>query len=698
MVSVARGWLLLRLAWRSLYSHGVKSAIVGTLLMFGTLLVVLGTSLVDSIEHAMQRSITASLAGHLQVYSANGRDRLSLFGSGFMGGDDYGRIDEFQALSDVATAVPNVRAVVPMGLNIASITAPGGLERALAALRAAVRASRPDDVRVLAAQVRERLQIEKAEVAKAEAISSKKEEFEERRADLDRATSDAFWAEFDTDPIGALEFLDTRVAAQTEEGRLLYFRYVGTDLDLFEKHFDRMTMVKGRKVPPRTRGIMINDRWYERLLKHFVARNLDSMRDRIRDEGVTIAEDPLLQTKVRQLRRQYQRITFQLNPADARTLHDELRVFMPEQPADADLADRVQAFLTLDDDNFDERYAFFYEHIADKVTLYDIDVGDIITIRGYTQSGFLKAVNVKFFGTFRFEGLEQSNLAAGHSLTDLLTFRELYGLMTDAKKAELEKIRAELGIEDVDAGEAEEALFGEDATLETAPTREGNFDEFADVALLDADARNRMVATAQFPAGAVEGGLALNAAVVLEDPSRIAETADALRTRFEAAGLEMEVVDWQAAAGIIGQFIVLIRMVLYIAIVIIFAVALVIINNTMVMTTMERVTEIGTLRAIGAQRSFIIGMFVLETLVLAVTFGAIGAGLGWAIGTYWGFAGLAAPQPTVLFAVRRAVPLPRGRSGPSFDWAGRHTDRQRSFDLLSRLSRCPSPARDGDAR
>ena len=652
----AQLWLLVRLSWRSLYSHRVKSAIVGSLLLLGTLLVVLGSSLVDSIERAMQRSITASLAGHLQVYSANGRDRLSLFGSGFMGGDDYGRIDDFDRLNRAASEVDNVEAVVPMGLNIASITAPGGLERALGELRAAVREGREDDIDAIAAQVRDRLEVLKAELVKAAAISSEKEEYAARQEDLSRATSDAFWASFDDDRIGKLEFLDTRIAPQAEEGRLLYFRYVGTDLDQFGEHFDRMTMVKGERVPPQTRGIMINDRWYERIVKHFIARNLDGIRDRIRDEGVSIDTDPVLKAKVKQLRRQYQRITFQLDPQQARAVQAALATLLPEEQGD--LASRIQAFLSLTADNFEARYAFFYEHIAPRIDLYDVNVGDIITIRSYTQSGFLKALNVKFFGTFRFEGLEESNLAAGHSLTDLLTFRELYGLMTEAKKEELAGIRARLGIEDVASEDAESELFGGDAKIEVDRAVEGDFDEFAGVDLLDRQMREQMVATAKFTPQAVREGLALNAAVVLKDPSRIRETAAALKQKFEAAGLEMEVVDWQAAAGIIGQFIVLIRMVLYVAIVIIFAVALVIINNTMVMTTMERVTEIGTLRAIGAQRGFIIGMFILETLVLSVTFGAIGATLAWGLGSYWGWAGLAAPnrQFFLLFGGRFLYP------------------------------------------
>ena len=45
------------------------------------------------------------------------------------------------------------------------------------------------------------------------------------------------------------------------------------------------------------------------------------------------------------------------------------------------------------------------------------------------------------------------------------------------------------------------------------------------------------------------------------------------------------------------------QVVLFVAVLVIFLVALVIINNALVMATLERVREIGTLRAVGAQRT-----------------------------------------------------------------------------------------------
>jgi ABC-type antimicrobial peptide transport system permease subunit len=75
------------------------------------------------------------------------------------------------------------------------------------------------------------------------------------------------------------------------------------------------------------------------------------------------------------------------------------------------------------------------------------------------------------------------------------------------------------------------------------------------------------------------------------------------------------------------------RLVLWVAVLIIFLVALVIINNAMVMATLQRVQEIGTMRAIGAQRRFVLAMLLVETVAVGIVFGLVGAAVG--VGALW---------------------------------------------------------------
>ena len=64
---------------------------------------------------------------------------------------------------------------------------------------------------------------------------------------------------------------------------------------------------------------------------------------------------------------------------------------------------------------------------------------------------------------------------------------------------------------------------------------------------------------------------------------------------------------------------------------ILFVVAVIIIVNTLTMATLERITEIGMMRAIGAGKSFIRGMFIGETAMLSGVFGGAGIIAGIAI-------------------------------------------------------------------
>ncbi len=640
---------------RNIFTHKLKSAVVGLLMCFGTGLVVTGTALLDSMEDSMSKSITSSLAGHLQVYSAEAKDELALFGGMMMGREDIGRIANFEDLERVAEQVENVRAIVPMGIDIASITGGNETDRVADTLRTAVAARDQAQIDLLRLQLSLMADALRSEFEAKQAITADKEALAADLQNLDRLQSDAFWLSLSDDPELAIQFIETKIAPMSSDGLIVYLRYVGTDLDEFTKNFERFEIVKGEAVPAGHRGFLFAEKFYEDHVKHKVARDLDRIHRQVHEEEKTIAEDALLRTKVGQMSRQYRRISFQLRPDDAQNLTSELRTMMPEvrakDGAEPSLEVLLQAFLEVNDQNLDERYAYFYESIAPKIELYKIKVGDVMTIRAYTRSGYLKAVNTKVYGTFNFRGLERSDLAAAANLMDIVTFRDLYGLMSETRREELEQIREEVGAAEIDRQNAEDTLFGGSGqSLVAAPEDTAGFDEFRGQDLAGiredlAEAYNQ-----RFDAETVARGVALNAAVVLEDPDRLDETKAALQAAFDRSGQPMKVVDWQTASGIVGQFIIVIRLVLYVAIFIIFLVALVIINNTMVMATMERTTEIGTLRAMGAQRSTVMTMFLFETVVLGLLAGVAGA-LGGALFVTWlGHVGIpAGNQDTLIF-------------------------------------------------
>ena len=156
--------------------------------------------------------------------------------------------------------------------------------------------------------------------------------------------------------------------------------------------------------------------------------------------------------------------------------------------------------------------------------------------------------------------------------------------------------------------------------------------------------------------------------------------------------------DWQTASGMVGQFITVIRIVLWIAIIIIFLVTLVIINNSMLLATMERVGEIGTIRAIGAGRSFVLAMFLLETTLLGIGSGLLGGATGAGLIHYLGSTGIPAAGKDILIFLFSGPRLVSIRGSHT---AGARLRRsalcQRGVDDLPRDDRDPRPAHRSDA-
>lgn len=650
--------ILLELSVRSLFAHRTKSLIVGSLMLFGTLLVVVGTSLLDTVEASMARSITSSLAGHLQLYSSKAKDPLALFGGVMLAKEELGRMDDFEAVKKVAAAVPNVAAVVPMGIEFATVTSGNETDELGTALREAHAKGDAARVEAIVGQLRALaadLERERGEQLK---ISAKPEQVRAELATIARAQDPALWAQLPSDPEAVFQFVETQLAPLSADGLLYYFRYIGTDTEQFRRRFDTFKLVKGEPIPAGRRGFMFADHYYEQVIKHKVARDLDRLAEQVSRNGAAIADDPILANLARQIPKQQRRILVQLDPKERAALSERLGVLLPET-RELPLDRQLSAFLTVSDANVVERHRIFYETIAPMIELYQVKVGDVITIRAFSQSGYLTAVNVKLYGTFAFEGLERSDLAGSVSITDMQTFRDLYGLMSPERRAEVEALRAKVGVRDIDRGSVEDALFGEPSELEVEATKAQGFDELAGAELRGRDKRLDELLAETFDQSAIDRGVALNAAVILEDPSRLEESRAALAKALADAGLEVQVVDWQTASGIVGQFIYVLRGVLYVAIFVIFLVTIVILNNSMIMATMDRVQEIGTMRAIGAQRSTVTLMVFTETVILGLVAGGVGAALGAGVVSWLGVVGIPAGTTDVLvllFAGPRLYP------------------------------------------
>ena len=406
--------------------------------------------------------------------------------------------------------------------------------------------------------------------------------------------------------------------------------------------------------------MLLGKLYAEEWLKLRAARRLDKIKEARELHGRKISKDEELQRWVKENTGQTRDILLQLDPVRTREAVRRLQAAL--RSSETDPAKLVAALLDTDDANFDERYRIFYDRLAPLLQLYSVKVGDTITIKAPSRSGYVNSVNVPVHGFVEFRGLERSALAGMMSVMDVHSWRDLYGYLTPERAAEIRKLKERAGATSIAREDAEAALFGGG----------GGGDPVAPAAAPQAIDESRLLGTMgarqmrdelfqrRYGQAETDQGVALNAAVILEDPRRIAETMPKLVEAARRAGMEVKAMTWLEASGIVGQSMGLLRMVLYLAVLIIFAVALVIINNAMVMATLQRVKEIGTMRAIGAQRRFVLVLVVVEVVTTGLVFGGLGAGLGILIVQLIGWTGgIAATNDTMYFLFSGPALIPR---------------------------------------
>jgi ABC-type lipoprotein release transport system permease subunit len=672
---ISRIVLLVRIAFRNLMVSPIN-LLIGALILFGTLVFVLLGGLLDSLSRSMERSVVGSLAGHIQIYSAASKDDLALYGQ--MGNDsDLKAITDFPKIQSALSKIDNVQTVVPMGVSGALITSGNIIDTTLERLRDLERGRAgqggPDELtslpqeeldRRIKAEVSHLRQIIKvlrgdADRAMADMLSAAAVDPHNLEA-LQRVEKDEFWTGFDSDPMGTLEYLENRIAPIVTDTTLIFLRYVGTDLDKFQQSFDRMKVMKGTAVPQGHRGMLISDLIHEEQMKLKTARRLDKIKDALAN-GRVIATDDELKRFVKENRSQTRDIVLQLDALKTADLVKALQEALGSQEPEVDKL--LSSLLDTNDQNFQQRYDQFYAVVVPRVRLYRVNVGDVLTIKAFTRSGYVRNVNVKVYGTFAFSGLEKSMLAGSTSLMDLMSFRDLYGYLTADKAEELKEIQAQTGAKTVSRENAEAELFGEGAEV-VAEATPGVIDPDTAITSTGRRLREDDLIKRVYSQTEMDDGVMLNAAVMLKDPTKIDATLAEIARVSDAENLGLKAVSWQKASGLLGQIINVFRALLFVAVAIIFFIAMIIINNAMMMATIQRTSTIGTMRAIGAQRGLILAMVLVESVVLGVIFGGIGMLAGSGLLGVLGMKGIAAPNDVMYFFFSGPRLLPNVTAGP----------------------------------
>ncbi len=243
----------------------------------------------------------------------------------------------------------------------------------------------------------------------------------------------------------------------------------------------------------------------------------------------------------------------------------------------------------------------------------NLDVRDSIILMGWSTANTTQDLKLEIKGIVAYEYLD--DYWNNFNIMDIESFREAFQYVTgtDAMAKIPDEKKRLLEQDNLDN------LFG-DSVMQKADTGGAGYEV------------SRLIGKkAVQKKAAIDSGAYNLIFVKLKNVQAIEKSVDKLNAAFRAAGADARAVSWRNAVGQIADLATLMRGATTGFVVLIFFVAIIIIMNTLSMAALERVSEIGMMRAVGAYRSFIAWMFLAETAMISFVFGGAGIILGIAV-------------------------------------------------------------------
>jgi ABC-type lipoprotein release transport system permease subunit len=118
------------------------------------------------------------------------------------------------------------------------------------------------------------------------------------------------------------------------------------------------------------------------------------------------------------------------------------------------------------------------------------------------------------------------------------------------------------------------------------------------------------------------------------NPAKTSSLIKKLNRDFRERQWPVQAVNWRSSAGNTAFYLYILRLILNAGIIIVLAAGFIVVNNTLVINVLDRIREIGTMRAIGAEKLYIIKECASETMIMSFTAGIAGCIFGAAFSSF----------------------------------------------------------------
>ncbi len=242
--------------------------------------------------------------------------------------------------------------------------------------------------------------------------------------------------------------------------------------------------------------------------------------------------------------------------------------------------------------------------------------GDLVRLNSFGQAG-VKIIEVPVVGIFRFPSGNDRLFPV--SFLDVSSLRYLLGGSGGTvEKVDVPDTATAFLESDLDSLFAEDALADDSGFLSSTTVSAQASDPF------DLGLGERVMATVQDNESQDWHFIVIRT----EKGANVDSIIKDLNREFDDADLLARSQSWWVSAMPDSLTYSGVQILFNVALFILGFVSIIIIMNTLVVSVMERTSEIGTMRALGAQKGFVTRLFIAETTAITVIFGCLGLGLG----------------------------------------------------------------------